>query len=73
MTSGASDAEIIDRLFASALCRSPTETERTKLLAILAGSVAGISDPKAATAARRAAVEDLYWATLTGKEFLFNH
>jgi hypothetical protein len=73
ISSGASDAEIIDRLFASALCRSPTDTERTKLLTILARSVADISDPKSATAARRAAVEDLYWATLTGKEFLFNH
>jgi hypothetical protein len=47
--------------------------ERSRLLMILADAVAGQSDPKAAAAARRQAIEDLYWATLTGNEFLFNH
>jgi hypothetical protein len=68
-----SDAEILDRLFLAALARRPTEVERSRLLAILADSVAGLSDPKAIAAARRQAAEDLYWATLTGNEFLFNH
>jgi hypothetical protein len=67
------DADLIDRLFLAALTRKPTEAEKTRLLKILADSVAGLSDPKAAAAARRQAVEDLYWATLTGNEFLFNH
>ncbi len=73
ISSGATDDAIIDRLFAAALARRPTLTERTRLRAILAESVAGIEDSKNAATVRRAAVEDLYWATLTGKEFLFNH
>jgi hypothetical protein len=40
------------------------------LTAVLAESVVGAADAKAA---RRQAIEDLYWATLTGKAFLFNH
>jgi hypothetical protein len=67
------DAEILDRLFLAALSRRPTEAERSRLLKILAVSAAGSSDPKAAETARRQAIEDLYWATLTGNEFLFNH
>jgi Protein of unknown function (DUF1553)/Protein of unknown function (DUF1549) len=68
-----SDKEVIDHLFHAALARRPTETERTKLLAVLAGAKEGLSDEKAAASARRQAIEDLYWATLTGREFLFNH
>ncbi len=73
IASGAPDDAIIDRLFASALARRPTPAERDKFRATLAGAVAGIKDAKEAAQARRAAVEDLYWATLTSKEFLFNH
>ncbi len=73
LASGAPDDAIIDRLFASSLARRPTDAERTRIKAALAGAVAGIKDPKEAAQARRAAVEDLYWATLTSKEFLFNH
>jgi hypothetical protein len=36
-------------------------------------ATAGLADPKAAATARRQAVEDLYWAVLTSREFLFNH
>ena len=32
-----------------------------------------LADPKAAATARRQAIEDLYWAVLTSREFLFNH
>ncbi len=73
IASKATDAEIIDRLYRTALGRLPAESERARLLAILAEAVAGESDPQKAQTARRQAVEDLYWATLTGKEFLFNH
>jgi hypothetical protein len=40
-----------------------------------AGTRPSPDDPgdKAALEARRQAIEDLFWATLTGKEFLFNH
>jgi hypothetical protein len=68
-----SDDAIIDHLFASALARRPTAAERGKFHDALASGVAGIKDAKEAAKARRAAVEDLYWATLTSKEFLFNH
>ncbi len=71
--SKASDAEILDALFRAALGRPPTDAERSTLLPILAGATAGLTDPKEVAAVRRQAIEDLYWATLTGKEFLFNH
>ena len=67
------DAAIIDGLFRAALTRRPTDAEKTRLLKVLADSTTGLSDPKAVAEARRQAVEDLYWATLTGNEFLFNH
>lgn len=73
VATGMTDDAILDRLFAAALCRRPTEAERSRIKAALAEAVAGIKDPKEAAQARRAAVEDLYWATLTSKEFLFNH
>jgi hypothetical protein len=67
------DGAILARLFLAALGRRPTAAERERLLAILAAATAGMSDDKAIAAARRQAIEDLYWATLTGNEFLFNH
>jgi hypothetical protein len=67
------DSQVIDRLFLAALTRRPTASERSRLLAVFAEAVAGAVDPKAAAEARRQVVEDLYWATLTGNEFLFNH
>jgi hypothetical protein len=73
LASKATDAEVVDGLFRAALSRSPTEAERARLVKILADAVAGPSDPGAVAEARRQAVEDLYWATLTGNEFLFNH
>ncbi len=41
--------------------------------AALEKATAGLTDTKAIAAARRQAVEDLYWAVLTCHEFLFNH
>ena len=67
------DEAILDRLFMAALTRRPTDSERTRLLKILKEASAGQADPKRAAESRRQAVEDLYWATLTGNEFLFNH
>ena len=67
------DEQVIDDLFLASLSRKPTDAERGRLVKILADSVAGLTDPKQQLDARRQAIEDLYWATLTGNEFLFNH
>jgi hypothetical protein len=70
---GTSDAEVLEHLMKSALARPPSETERAEILPTLADATAGIDEPEAHASARRQAIEDLYWAILTGKEFLFNH
>ena len=61
--SGKPDDEILDELYLSALSRRPSTPERQSLLAALGG--AGTD--------RRRAIEDLAWAVLTSREFLFNH
>ena len=72
--SEASDDEVIEELYLSAYSRDPTESERQKLRAILAESPDDVLAPDSVRrATRRAALEDLYWAILTDKEFLFNH
>ncbi|MFO0951362.1 MAG: DUF1549 and DUF1553 domain-containing protein [Isosphaeraceae bacterium] len=73
MAAKASDAEVLDRLFLAALSRRPTDSERARVLGALAEATKGVADEKARVEARRQAVEDLYWAVLTGNEFLFNH
>ncbi len=67
------DAAIVDRLFLAALSRRPSAHERERMLQALRDATAGITDPKAAATSRRQAIEDLYWAVLTSREFLFNH
>ncbi|HMF14253.1 MAG TPA: DUF1549 and DUF1553 domain-containing protein, partial [Gemmataceae bacterium] len=57
-----SDEEAIRRVYQLALCREPTETESTNCRA----SIGDGQTP------RREALEDLFWAVLTSKEFLFN-
>jgi len=56
--------ELVEDAYLSALSRRPTSSEKDQILAAL--SDAGESN-------RRAAVEDVYWAVLSSKEFLFNH
>ncbi|MCS7270553.1 MAG: DUF1549 and DUF1553 domain-containing protein [Gemmataceae bacterium] len=63
---GKSDAEIIERLYWHALTRPPREHERQQCLALLANLPPGPD-------ARREILEDLTWALLTSREFLFNH
>ncbi len=62
---GASDEMIVNHLYTAALSRPPGKDEINKLLAVMNENKAG--------AARRQAIEDLVWAVLTSKEFLFNH
>jgi hypothetical protein len=71
--STASAPEILEGLTKAALGRVPTDAERTRLLPVLRDAAEGAADPKARAAARRQAIEDLYWAILTSKEFIFNH
>jgi hypothetical protein len=61
------DAEAVRRVFLLALCREPAAEERKKFEGLLAE--AG-RDPQAT---RREALEDLFWAVLSSREFLFNH
>ena len=56
--------DVIDEIYLRALSRYPNHEEHAQAREILDG---------APTEERRAAVEDLVWAILTGKEFLFNH
>jgi hypothetical protein len=65
------DEAVLRRLSLSALSRLPTEAEQRAILPALAAAPPG--GAPAAKTARRQALEDLFWATLTGREFLFNH
>jgi hypothetical protein len=56
--------QIIEQAYLGALARMPSETEKQKLLAQL---------EKVDEKEKRASVEDLFWALLSSKEFLFNH
>jgi len=67
VASGASDEAIIEELYLATLSRFPSEAERAQAL----GYVAGQAD--AGPAARQEALQDVLWALLNSKEFLFNH
>ncbi|MDB6155154.1 MAG: hypothetical protein JWL90_3607 [Chthoniobacteraceae bacterium] len=60
VSSGKPDAMLIDELFWDVLSRSPTEVENKRAGEYLSGS-----------GERRKAVEDLAWALLNSKEFVF--
>lgn len=64
LNSKATPEAIVEEAYLSALCRYPTETEKARVLAMLSND--GEID-------RRVLVEDMYWAILSSKEFLFNH
>jgi len=58
------DDQVVDRLYLAAFSRTPSPADRTRIVAALRESE---------KADRQAALEDLVWALLTSKEFLFNH
>jgi hypothetical protein len=60
------DAEAIRRVFLSTLSRAPTAAEMKKFQTLLAEAALD----KQST--RRQVVEDLFWAVLTSREFMFN-
>jgi hypothetical protein len=68
--SAADNTTVVERLYLSALSRRPTPEELRTLVAAIDEAVARETDEPAT--ARRRVVEDLAWAILTGKEFLFN-
>jgi hypothetical protein len=56
-------AEVIEELYLTVLARLPSVTEKATMLKVFADSGTD----------RRAATEDVLWALLNTKEFLFNH
>ncbi len=54
--------EIVEELYIRCLCRLPTDKERAEIAAILA------EQPD-----KQKALEDVFWALLNSREFLFNH
>lgn len=58
------DEKIIEEAYLSSLSRYPTQTEKDKLLEALS---------EATESEKRPVIEDVYWAILSTKEFLFNH
>ncbi len=61
----ASDEDAVRRLYLTALSREPTDAELRKFTGLMADA-AKDGQP------RREVLEDLFWAVLTSKEFLFN-
>jgi hypothetical protein len=61
------DADAIQRLFLIALGREPTDAEKKRFSDLLAVAA------KDKQTTRREVLEDLFWAALTVREFLFNH
>ncbi len=64
------DESILESIYIRALGRYPNERERKEAVEILA---AVPRDGEKAKAERREAFEDVAWAVMSGKEFLFNH
>jgi hypothetical protein len=70
LVDGRSDnATVVDRIYLAALSRHPTDEERHMLSQAMDEALAR-GGPEAP---RRPVLEDLAWAVLTGREFLFNH
>jgi len=56
--------KIVEEIYLSALCRFPTDAEKQKMTKAFEG---------AEEKERRQVLEDIYWAVLSSREFLFNH
>ncbi|TWT78513.1 hypothetical protein Pla123a_13060 [Posidoniimonas polymericola] len=54
--------QIIDQIYLRCLCRQPTDDERSKLVALTPDKEG-----------RGRALQDVFWAVLNSREFLFNH
>ncbi len=60
----AASDRLVEEAFLTCLARFPSDSEKQRLVKAL---------DAAATEDRRVAVEDLFWALLSSREFLFNH
>ena len=60
-----SPADVINNLYLTVISRLPTDLEREKLLAAV--------DEQKEPAKVRETLEDIFWALLNSKEFIFNH
>ena len=58
------NAALLDDAYLLCLARPPSANERKRLLTVFANTP---------TTERRAIVEDLFWALMTSREFLFQH
>jgi hypothetical protein len=70
---GFSDRRILEFMYLSALSRYPTDAERVALAEALDKAKPVKGAEEARRDAHRQALEDMVWALLTSKEFLFNH
>jgi hypothetical protein len=64
LAGGMPNYRIIEELYLAALSRYPTDKELSPLLATMG---------QASEKDRRAVLEDVYWAVLSTREFMFNH
>jgi hypothetical protein len=70
---GLSDRRILEYMYLSAFSRYPTDAERQTLTAALESARPTKGAEQAQRDAHKQALEDMVWAMLTSKEFLFNH
>jgi hypothetical protein len=70
---GLSDSRILDHLFLSAYSRYPTDGDKSPMLAALGKARVSTGSREVQVKVRQEALEDMMWALLTSKEFLFNY
>ncbi|MGH9662140.1 MAG: DUF1553 domain-containing protein [Bryobacteraceae bacterium] len=70
---GLSDARILEHLFLASYSRYPSGGEKESIAAALAKSRSTAGSTEAQRDVRQKALEDMMWALLTSKEFLFNY
>lgn len=68
---GMSDARVVEYFTMAAFSRPPAPEEKVRLTKLIADERA--KGPADSREVRQHAIEDLLWAMLTSKEFLFNH